>query len=88
MPGKVAANFCDVVLRLRQRRTDRAFIGRARKRILAAGGRVTSSVSKKTDYLVAGDSPGTKLAKAERLGVDVTDEDGLRALLKGKSPSD
>jgi DNA ligase (NAD+) len=54
----------------------------ATQRILAAGGRVTSSVSKKTDYLVAGDSPGTKLAKAERLGVEVVDEAGLRGLLK------
>ena len=47
----------------------------------AAGGRVTGSVSKKTDYLVAGESPGSKLANAERLGVTVIDEDGLRELL-------
>ena len=49
--------------------------------ILAAGGRVTGSVSKKTDYLVAGESAGSKLEKAERLGVPVLDEPGLRALL-------
>jgi DNA ligase (NAD+) len=42
---------------------------------------VTGSVSRKTDYLVAGDSPGSKLAQAERLGVAVIDEGGLRKLL-------
>lgn len=49
--------------------------------IVAAGGKVTGSVSKKTDYLVAGEAAGSKLAKAERLEVETLDEDGLRALL-------
>ncbi|MBV9465945.1 MAG: NAD-dependent DNA ligase LigA [Solirubrobacterales bacterium] len=49
--------------------------------IIAAGGKVTGSVSRKTDYVVAGESPGSKLAQAERLGVEVVDEDGLRRLL-------
>jgi DNA ligase (NAD+) len=53
----------------------------ATEAILAAGGRVTGSVSRKTDYVVAGESPGTKLAQAERLGVPALDEDGLRKLL-------
>jgi DNA ligase (NAD+) len=53
----------------------------ATERIMAAGGRVTGSVSGKTDFLVAGDSAGSKLAKAERLGVAVLDEAGLRELL-------
>jgi DNA ligase (NAD+) len=53
----------------------------ATERILAAGGRVVSSVSKKTDYLVTGERPGSKLEKAQRLEVPVIDEEGLRALL-------
>jgi DNA ligase (NAD+) len=57
----------------------------ATEMILAAGGKVTGSVSKKTSYLVAGDSAGSKLANAERLGVPVLDEAGLRRLLAGES---
>jgi DNA ligase (NAD+) len=54
----------------------------ATERIVAAGGKVTGSVSRKTDYVVAGASPGSKLAQAERQGVSVIDEDGLVALLE------
>jgi DNA ligase (NAD+) len=50
--------------------------------IKAAGGKVTSSVSKKTDYVVAGENPGSKLEKAKDLGVDTIDESGLRTLLQ------
>jgi len=53
----------------------------ASSRIKRAGGKVTGSVSKKTDYVVAGDSPGSKLAKAEDLGVEVIDEAALEKLL-------
>lgn len=49
--------------------------------IKAAGGKVTGSVSKKTSYVVAGEAAGSKLTKAESLGVTVIDEDGLMKLL-------
>ena len=54
----------------------------AEEAIRAAGGHAASSVSAKTDYLVAGDKAGSKLAKAEQLGVAVVDEDGFRSLLE------
>jgi DNA ligase (NAD+) len=48
----------------------------------AAGAKVSGSVSKKTDYVVAGEDAGSKLAKAEELNVKVLDEAGMLALLK------
>ncbi len=56
----------------------------ATEMITRAGGKVTGSVSRKTAYVVAGESPGSKLAQAERLGVEVIDEDRLRGLVDGR----
>ena len=55
----------------------------AKDMLEAAGAKVAGSVSKKTSYVVAGEEAGSKLAKAQELGVPVLDEDGLRALLRG-----
>jgi DNA ligase (NAD+) len=55
--------------------------GEWKSRIEAAGGRVTGSVSRKTDYVVAGSDPGSKVTKAAKLDVQVLDEAGIEALL-------
>jgi DNA ligase (NAD+) len=54
----------------------------AREAILSRGGKASSSVSKKTDYVVVGDSPGSKAEKAEQLGVTILDEDAFKRLLE------
>jgi DNA ligase (NAD+) len=54
----------------------------AKEAIVARGGKAASSVSKKTAYVVAGDSPGSKYDKAVELGVPTLDEDGFRLLLE------
>ena len=56
----------------------------AEEAIRAAGGKPAGSVSKKTDYVVAGESAGSKLAKAQELGVPILDEDGFRRVLAGE----
>jgi len=55
----------------------------ARARIQAAGGKVSGSVSRKTDYVVAGDKPGSKMDKARGLGIAVLDKEGLEKLTAG-----
>ncbi len=55
----------------------------AKRMIEDAGGKVSGSVSKKTDYVVAGEDPGSKLDKARELGVAVIDEKEMEALVKG-----
>jgi DNA ligase (NAD+) len=57
----------------------------AKEMIESAGGKVSGSVSKKTNYVVAGEEAGSKLDKAQSLGVPVLDEAGLRTLLDAKS---
>ena len=60
--------------------------GRAEEAIRAAGGRTSGSVSRNTSYVVAGENAGSKLQKAQELGVTVLDEDGFRRLLAGEEP--
>ena len=57
----------------------------AKERIEACGGKVTGSVSKKTDYLVAGAEAGSKLTKATTLGIKILDEDRLQGMLNKSS---
>jgi DNA ligase (NAD+) len=57
----------------------------AEEAIRAAGGRAASSVSKNTSYLVAGENAGTKLQKAQELGVPVLDEEAFRRVLAGEA---
>jgi DNA ligase (NAD+) len=57
----------------------------AESAVRAAGGKPAGSVSKKTDYVVAGEGAGSKLAKAQELGIPVLDADGFRRLLAGES---
>ena len=54
--------------------------------IRAAGGKPGGSVSRKTDYVAAGPGAGSKLAKAEELGIPILDADGFRAILAGRPP--
>jgi DNA ligase (NAD+) len=54
----------------------------AAERLTALGAKVTSAVSKKTSYVIAGAEPGSKLARAEQLGIEVLDEQGLEKLLR------
>jgi DNA ligase (NAD+) len=56
----------------------------AKEMLEAAGAKVAGSVSKKTDYVVAGEDAGSKLVKAEELGIAVLNEDGMRKLLEGQ----
>ncbi len=58
----------------------------AKEAIVSRGGKASSSVSKKTDYVVVGDSPGSKADKAEQLGVPILDEDAFKVLLE-KGPA-
>jgi DNA ligase (NAD+) len=58
----------------------------AEQAVRDAGGKPAGSVSKKTDYLVAGPGAGSKLTKAQELGIPVLDADGFRRLLDGESP--
>jgi DNA ligase (NAD+) len=55
-----------------------------KKKVQSSGGRVVGSVSSKTDYLIAGEDPGSKLEKAQELGIPILSEDGLLSLIAEK----
>ncbi len=58
----------------------------AKRAVVAAGGKVTGSVSRSTGFVVAGVDPGSKLQKAEQLGVPVVDEEAFLEILDGRRP--
>ena len=62
--------------------------GQAQEAIEAAGGRVSGSVGKATDYVVAGEEPGSKYERAKKIGVTILDEPGLLALLAASCDED
>jgi DNA ligase (NAD+) len=55
----------------------------AEKLVASHGGRATSSVTKKTNYVVAGNDPGSKLEKAESLGIEILTEEDFRKMVDG-----
>ena len=58
----------------------------AKQKIESVGGRVTSSVSKQTDYVIAGKDPGSKFDNARKLGVTILNEEDFSKLCRGGSP--
>ena len=54
----------------------------AKERLQMRGAKVSGSVSKRTDYVVAGDDPGSKLEQARKLGIEILEEQGLLDLLR------
>ena len=99
--AKVVEDLCEFITSVPPPRTGDALVGlrivltggfesisrsEAGKKLEGLGAKVTSSVSKATSYVVAGENPGRKLERARALGVEVLDEAGLRELLSGTRP--